>query len=115
VRHILTSVQDRFFEERLIPQIYALYKEGKIDRKSIDEFLDASPEVQRSIFLCLSVEREVVPEELLEEHEREIALIGVRHKEDLDAGRKKLLTPRRRRRRKKRRKRYRQRGKSWRR
>lgn len=84
------EAQDRFFEERLIPQIYALYKEGKIDRKSIDEFLDASPEVQRSIFLCLSVEREVIPEELLEEHEREIALIGVRHKEDLDAERKKL-------------------------
>ena len=46
------GVQDRFFEERLIPEIYALYREGKIDRKSIDEFLNAAPEVQRSIFIA---------------------------------------------------------------
>ena len=84
------GVQDRFFEERLIPEIYALYKEGKIDRKSIDEFLNASPDVQRSILDCLSVEREVVPEELLEKHEREIASIEARHKEDIEAERKKL-------------------------
>jgi ParB-like chromosome segregation protein Spo0J len=84
------EVQGRFFEERLIPEIYALYKEGKIDRKSIDEFLDADPEVQRSILHCLSVERPVVPEELLEKHEHEIASIEARYKEDLNAERKKL-------------------------
>jgi len=84
------GAQDRFFEERLIPEIYALYREGKIDRKSIDEFLNASPEVQRSIFHCLSVEREVVPEELLEKHEREIASIEARRQEDIEAERKKL-------------------------
>ena len=62
----------------------------KIDRKSIDEFLNASPDVQRSIPDCLSVEREVVPEELLEKHGREIASIEGRYKEDIEAERKKL-------------------------
>ena len=84
------GVQDRFFEERLIPEIYALYKEGKIDRKSIDEFLNAPPEVQRSIFDCLSVEREVVPEGLLEEHERTIAAIQDQFQDSLSIERRKL-------------------------
>ena len=84
------GVQDRFFEERLIPEIYALYREGKIDRKSIDEFLNAPPEVQRSIFDCLSVEREVVPEGLLEEHERTIAAIQDQFQDSLSIERRKL-------------------------
>ena len=86
------EMQDRFLEERLIPEIYALYKEGKIDRKSIDEFLDASPDVQRSIFLCLSVERPVVPEELLEQHEHEIAAIQDQFQQSLSVERGKLET-----------------------
>jgi ParB-like chromosome segregation protein Spo0J len=86
------EVQDRFFEKHLIPEIYALYKEGKIDRKSIDEFLDADPEVQRSILQCLSIEREVVPDALLEEHEHEMASITRRYNEDIDAVRKELAT-----------------------
>ena len=84
------EIQDRFFEERLIPEIYALYKEGKIDRKSIDEFLDASPEVQRSIIHCLSVERPVVPEGLLEQHEHEIAAIQDQCQRSLSMERGKL-------------------------
>jgi ParB-like chromosome segregation protein Spo0J len=84
------EAQDRFFEEHLIPEIYALYKEGKIDRKSIDEFLDADPEVQRSILQCLSIEREVVPDALLEKHEREMASVTRRYNEDIDAVRKEL-------------------------
>ena len=85
-------MQGRFFEEHLIPEIYALYKEGKIDRKSIDEFLDADPEVQRSILQCLSIEREVVPDALLEKHEREIASVTRKYGEDIDAVRKELAT-----------------------
>lgn len=77
------EIQDRFFEERLIPEIYDLYKQGKIDRESIDEFLDTSPEVQKSILLCLSVERPVVQKEILQKHEQEIADIQDRFHESL--------------------------------
>ena len=84
------KVQDRIYEESLIPELYEFYKEGKIDRRSADEFLCEDPELQRSIFYALSVERPVVPQELLEKHEHEIASIEARHKEDLDAERKKL-------------------------
>ena len=84
------GVQDRFFEEHLIPEIYSLYKEGKIDRRSIDEFLDAEPEVQRSILQCLSIEREVVPDALLEKHEREVESITRRYSEDIEVLRKKV-------------------------
>ena len=86
------EIQDRFFEERLIPEIYDLYKQGKIDRESIDEFLDTSPEVQKSILLCLSVERPVVPEELLEQHEHEIAAIQDQFQRSLSVERGKLET-----------------------
>lgn len=86
------EIQDRFFEERLIPEIYDLYKQGKIDRESIDEFLDTSPEVQKSILLCLSVERPVVPEELLEQHEHEIAAIQGQFQRSLSIERGKLET-----------------------
>ncbi len=84
------GVQDRFFEEHLIPEIYSLYREGKIDRRSIDEFLDAEPEVQRSIIQCLSIEREVVPDALLEKHEREVESITRRYSEDIEVLRKKV-------------------------
>ena len=84
------GVQGRFFEEHLIPEIYSLYKEGKIDRRSIDEFLDADPEVQRSILQCLSIEREVVPNALLEKHEREVESITRRYSEDIEVLRKKV-------------------------
>ena len=86
------EIQDHFFEERLIPEIYDLYKQGKIDRESIDEFLDTSPEVQKSILLCLSVERPVVPEELLEQHEHEIAAIQDQFQRSLSVERGKLET-----------------------
>ena len=78
------KVQDRIYEESLIPELYALYKEGKIDRRSVDEFLREDLDLQRSIFYSLSVERPVVPQELLEKHEHEIASIEARHREDLD-------------------------------
>ena len=84
------KVQDHIYEESLIPELYALYKEGKIDRRSVDEFLREDLNLQRSIFYSLSVERPVVPQELLEEHEREIESIEARHSEDLDGLRKKL-------------------------
>ena len=83
-------VQDRIYEENLIPELYTLYKEGKIDRRSADEFICEDPEVQRSILHCLSIERPVVPQELLEKHEHEIASMESRHMEDLDNERKKL-------------------------
>ncbi len=84
------KVQDRIYEESLIPELYALYKEGKIDRRSADEFMREDFGLQRSIFHSLSVERPVVPQELLEKHEHEIASIESRHMEDLDNERKKL-------------------------
>jgi DNA repair exonuclease SbcCD ATPase subunit len=83
------KVQDRIYEESLIPELYGLYKEGKIDRRSVDEFLREDFNLQRSIFHSLSVERPVVPEGLLEEHEHKIASIESRHREDLDVERKK--------------------------
>jgi ParB family chromosome partitioning protein len=86
------KVQNRIYEESLIPELYTLYKEGKIDRRSVDEFLREDLDLQRSIFYSLSVERPVVPQELLEKHEREVASIESRHREDLDLGRKKLTT-----------------------
>jgi ParB family chromosome partitioning protein len=85
-----TKVQDRIYEENLIPELYELYREGKIDRRSADEFICADSEVQRSILHCLSIERLVVPQELLEKHEHEIESIEARHKQDIDAERKKL-------------------------
>jgi ParB family chromosome partitioning protein len=85
-----SRVQDRIYEENLIPELYELYRAGKIDRRSADEFICEDSEVQRSILHCLSIERPVVPQELLEKHEHEIASIEARHKEDLDAERKKL-------------------------
>ncbi len=85
-----SRVQDRIYEENLIPELYELYKEGKIDRRSADEFICEDPEVQRSILHCLSIERPVVPQELLEKHEHEIASIEARHKQDLDSEREKL-------------------------
>lgn len=84
------QVQDRIYEESLIPELYALYKEGKIDRRSVDEFLREDFDLQRRIFHSLSVERPVVPQGLLEEHEHEIAAIKSRHREDLDTERKKV-------------------------
>ena len=84
------KVQDLIYKENLIPELYALYKEGKIDRRSVDEFICADPEVQRSILHCLSIERPVVPEGLLDKHEHELASIEARHKQDLDAEREKL-------------------------
>jgi ParB-like chromosome segregation protein Spo0J len=84
------EVQDRLFEEHLIPEIFALYREGKIDRKSIDEFLDAGPEVQRSILHCLSIERPVVPEDLLKKHEQEIFDIEASFQQTLSIERRKL-------------------------
>ena len=84
------KVQDLIYKENLIPELYALYKEGKIDRRSVDEFICADPEVQRSILHCLSIERPVVPEGLLDKHEHEIASIEARHKQDLNAEREKL-------------------------
>jgi len=84
------EIQDHFFEERLIPEIYDLYKQGKIDKESIDEFLDTSPEVQKSILICLSVERPVVPKEILQKHEQEIADIQGRFHESLAKERGKL-------------------------
>ena len=84
------EVQDQLFEEHLISEIYSLYKEGKIDRQSIDEFINAGPEVQRSILHALSIERPVVPEELLEQHEQELASMESKHQETMDAERKKL-------------------------
>ncbi len=84
------KIQDHIYEESLIPELYELYKEGRIDRRSVDEFLCADPEVQRSIFHCLSVERPVVPQGLLEKHEQEIASIEARHREVLEAERQKL-------------------------
>ncbi|OPY03280.1 MAG: Chromosome-partitioning protein Spo0J [Syntrophorhabdus sp. PtaB.Bin184] len=83
-------VQDRMDEENLIPELYALYKEGKIDRRSIDKFLREDHDLQRSIFYSLSIERPVVPPEVLEKHEQEISSLESRHKEDLDLERKKL-------------------------
>ena len=41
------KVQDLIYQENLIPELYALYKEGKIDRRSVDEFICADAEVQR--------------------------------------------------------------------
>ena len=84
------KVQDRIYEESLIPELYTLYREGKIDRRSADEFMREDFDLQRSIFHSLSVERPVVPRELLEKHEHEIASIESRHMEDLDNERKKL-------------------------
>ena len=84
------KVQDRIYEESLIPELHALYKEGKIDRRSVDEFLREDLDLQKSIFYSLSVERHVVPQELLEEHEHEIESIEARHNEDLNDLRKKL-------------------------
>ena len=81
------EVEDLIYQENLIPELYALYKEGKIDRRSVDEFICADPEVQRSILHCLSIQRPVVPEGLLDKHEHEIASIEARHKQDLDAER----------------------------
>jgi ParB family chromosome partitioning protein len=83
-------VQDRIYEESLIPELYALYKEGKIDRRSVDRFLCEDAELQRSIFHSLSVERPVVPQGLLKKHEQEIASIEAKHREILDGERKKL-------------------------
>jgi ParB family chromosome partitioning protein len=84
------KVQDLIYQENLIPELYALYKEGKIDRRSVDEFICADPGVQRSILHCLAIERPVVPEGLLDKHEHELASIEARHKQDLDAEREKL-------------------------
>jgi ParB-like chromosome segregation protein Spo0J len=85
-----TRVQDRIYEENLIPELYELYKEGKIDRRSADEFICADPEVQRSVLHCLSIERPVVPPELVERHAREIESIETSHRQALAAEREKL-------------------------
>lgn len=84
------KVQDRIYEESLIPELYALYKEGKIDRRSVDEFMREDLDLQRSILHSLSVERPVVPQELLEKHEHEIESLEARHNEDLNDLQKKL-------------------------
>jgi ParB-like chromosome segregation protein Spo0J len=83
-------VQDRIYEENLIPELYELYRQGKIDKRSADEFICEDQEIQRSILHCLSIERPVVPQELLEKHEHEIASIEARHKQDLIGEREKL-------------------------
>jgi chromosome segregation ATPase len=85
-----TRVQTRIYEENLIPELYELYREGKIDWRSADEFICADPEVQRSVLHCLSIERPVVPPELVERHAREIESIEASHSQTLSAEREKL-------------------------
>jgi ParB-like chromosome segregation protein Spo0J len=84
------KVQDWVYEKSVIPEIYQLYKEGRIERSLIDQFVGKDSELQRRIFFSLSVEREVAPKELLEKHEREMAAIEERYRKDLDEEREKL-------------------------
>ncbi len=84
------KVQDWVYEKSVIPEIYHLYKEGKMERSLIDQFVGKDSELQRRILLSLSVEREVVPQELLEKHEQEIAAIEERYRKDLSEEREKL-------------------------
>jgi len=64
------ELQDWLCEDGLIPEVYALYKEGKIAKALLDEFLDMGVEHQRSILRDCCIERPVVPEEVLEELEK---------------------------------------------
>lgn len=84
------EVQSWVYEKAVIPEIYQLYKEGRMERKLIDQFVGKEPELQRSIFHSLSIERPVVPEELLEQHEQEIAAIQDQFQRTLSAERTKL-------------------------
>lgn len=84
------KVQGWIYEKTVIPEIYQLYKEGRIERKLIDQFVGKDPDLQRNIFHSLSIERPVVPEELLEKHEQELASIQTQHRKALDVEQKKL-------------------------
>lgn len=83
-------VQDWVYEKSVIPEIYELYKEGRIDRNLIDQFVGKDAELQRRILLSLSTERPVVPKELLEKHRQELDLMETRYREALTTERKKL-------------------------
>ncbi len=85
------KVHDWVYEKSVIPEIYQLYKEGRVERSMIDQFVGKDSELQRRIFISLSVEREVVPKELLEKHEKEIAAIEERYRKDLDEEQEKLV------------------------
>ena len=61
------ELQDWLCEDGLIPEVYALYKEGKIDKALLDDFLDMGVEHQRGILHDCCIERTVVPDEVLEE------------------------------------------------
>jgi chromosome segregation ATPase len=56
----------------------------------MDPFVGKDPDLQRNIFHSLSIERPVVPEELLEQHEQELASMEAKHQETVEAERKKL-------------------------
>ena len=104
------GVQDRFFEERLIPEIYALYKEG--DRQEIDRRVPQRaprcPEEHPRLPLRRAGGG---PRGVLEKHGREIASIEGRYKEEsIASGRS---WPKRRPKRRKPRKRSEKNRKNW--
>jgi ParB-like chromosome segregation protein Spo0J len=64
------ELQDCLCEDGLIPEVYALYKEDKIDKALLDDFLDMGVEHQRRILRDCSIERIVVPQDVQDELER---------------------------------------------
>ena len=53
-------VEDRLYEEKLIPEIWERYKAGNVDREFVDNFVGKSSPAQQKMLAELSVERVVV-------------------------------------------------------
>ena len=65
------QVEDRLYEEKLIPEIWERYKAGNVDREFVDNFVGKSPEAQEKMLAELCIERTVVPKDVLEDLEQQ--------------------------------------------
>ena len=63
-------VEDRLYEEKLIPEIWERYKAGNVDREFVDNFVGKSAMAQEKMLAELCIERTVVPKDVLERLEQ---------------------------------------------
>ena len=88
-------VEDELYQEKLIPEVWERYKEGKVDREFIDNFVGKSILAQQRMLAELCVERVVVPQDVLErleERAKEIDEMRKAHETQLGELQAKLAT-----------------------
>ena len=74
-----------FYQRAVIPEIYELYIQNKIDKKVIQTFAIADLETQKStLATVLTNLKGGVPKAVLEKHEKEINDIQTQHKTDIE-------------------------------